>query len=116
MSNSNRIREVAVKPLTPIWTPRDSVDTARLFHLEMDNAERGHRYCVRCDKSQLVVRIDADGVCRYCKRRVRVSSMLFSRSRHRRAKVMDAVAVIMLMAFMAVFGALMFLHAGGPIG
>lgn len=102
--------------IRPIWTPRDAVDTAHQFHMELHNAERGHRYCVRCDKSQLVVRIDADGVCRYCKRRVRVSSMLFSRSRFRRAKAMDALAVALFMAFMAVFGALMFLHAGGPIG
>lgn len=102
-------------PVVPIWTPRDAVDTARLFHLELDNAERGHRYCVRCDESQLVVRIDADGVCRYCKRRVRVSSMLFSRSRFRRAKAMDALAVALFMAFMAVFGALMFLAYAGPV-
>jgi hypothetical protein len=25
----------------PIWTPKDSVDTAQQFHLELDNAERG---------------------------------------------------------------------------
>ncbi len=101
--------------IRPIWSPRDSIDTARLFHLEMDNAERGHRHCVRCDKSQLVVRIDADGVCRYCKRRVRVSSMLFSRSRFRRAKAMDALAVALLLTFMAAFGALMFLAHAGPV-
>lgn len=34
----------------------------------------------------------------------------FSRSRYRKAKIMDALAVALLMAFMAVFGALMFLH------
>lgn len=84
-------------------------------HIRIEG-ERGYRHCVRCDKSQLVVRIDDDGVCRYCKRRVRVSSMLFSRSRHRKAKAMDALAVAFLLTFMAAFGALMFLHAGGPIG
>lgn len=103
------------RPVVPIWTPRDSVDTAQQFHLEIDNAERGHRHCVRCDKSQLVVRIDADGVCRYCKRRVRVSSMLFSRSRHRKAKVMDALAVALLMIVMAVFGCLVVFASPGML-
>lgn len=34
----------------------------------------------------------------------------FSRSRYRKAKIMDALAAALFMAFMAVFGALMFLH------
>lgn len=25
----------------PIWTPKDAVDTAQQFHIELDNAERG---------------------------------------------------------------------------
>ena len=45
--------------IRPIWTPQDSIDTAHQFHMELHNAERGHRHCLRCDKSQLVVRIDA---------------------------------------------------------
>lgn len=97
-----------------IWSPQDAVDTAQAFALELHNAERGHRHCVRCDKSQLVVRIDTDGVCRRCKRHGRVSSALFSRSRNRKAKAMDALAVAFLMTFMATFGALMFL-AYGPV-
>jgi uncharacterized membrane protein len=27
--------------VVPIWTPADAVDTARVFALELDNAERG---------------------------------------------------------------------------
>ena len=91
----------------PIWTPQDSIDTAHQFHMELHNAERGHRHCLRCDKSQLVVRIDTDGVRRNCKRRSRVERFLFSRSRFRRANIMDTIAVALLMILMALFGCIL---------
>ena len=56
-----------------IWTPRDAIDTAKQFHLEIDNAERGSR--------------------------------LMSQSRERKAKVMDALAVILLFLLMGALGA-----------
>ncbi len=56
-----------------IWTPRDAIDTAKQFHLELDNAERGSR--------------------------------LMSQSRERKAKVMDALAVILLFLLMGALGA-----------
>ncbi len=90
--------------IRPIWSPRDSIDTAHQFHMELHNAERGARYCARCDKSQLVVKVDSDGVCRTCKRRSRIASRLFSRSRFRRARRMDALAVGLLLIVMAAFG------------
>ena len=37
--STNRLPENVL----PIWTPKDSVDTAKQFHLELDNAERGTR-------------------------------------------------------------------------
>ena len=90
--------------LTPIWTPQDSIDTAQAFNLELANAERGQRRCLRCDRSHFVVRIDGDGVCRRCKRFGRI----FNRSRFRRAKFMDAIAVTLLMALMAMLGVVVF--------
>jgi hypothetical protein len=65
----------------PIWTPRDSIDTAREFHLELDNAERG----LHIDQSWFV-----------------------SQSRRRKARWMDAVAVALLMALMAALGVVAF--------
>lgn len=96
-----------------IWSPQDAVDTAQAFALELHNAERGHRHCVRCDKSQLVVRIDTDGVCRRCKRRARAERFLFSRSRFRRARIMDTLAVSLFMVFMSVVGCLVLLASPG---
>ena len=56
-----------------IWTPRDAIDTAQQFHLELDNAERG--------------------------------SWLMTSGRERKAKVMDALAVILLFLLMGALGA-----------
>lgn len=92
----------------PLRVPRDAVDTAQQFHLECVNARR---YCARCRLSHLVVRIDPDGTCRSCKRGSRVAAVVFSRSRARRARIMDGLAVALLMLFMAVFGCLMLLWA-----
>lgn len=67
----------------PIWSPRDAVDTAQAFAAELDNAERGELVRPQRDK-------------------------LFTRSRYRRAKLMDAIAVALLMAFMAALGVIVF--------
>lgn len=69
---------------------RDAVDTAQQFHLEVDNATQ----------------IDSQ---RQSSTRLG-NRLVFRRSRYRRARLMDALAVTLLMAFMALFGALMFLH------
>lgn len=61
----------------PIWTPQDAVDTAHQFHMELANAERG---------------------------RPERASRLFSVSRERRARRMDALAVGLLLIVMAAFG------------
>ena len=63
--------------IRPIWTPQDSIDTAHQFHLELANAERG----VPERKSRL-----------------------FSVSRERKARRLDALAVALLMILMAAFG------------
>ncbi len=67
--SSNRLPD----NIRAIWTPRDAIDTAKQFHLEIDNAERGSR--------------------------------LMSQSRERKAKVMDALAVILLFLLMGALGA-----------
>lgn len=90
--------------LYPIWSAQDSIDTARQFHLELDNSERGHRVCRICDRSHLIVRIAEDGVCLNCDRRNRIGQFLYSRSRHRKARAMDAFAVACLMLVLAALG------------
>ncbi len=67
------ISRVVADRVTRIRTPRDALDTAREFHLELDNAERG--------------------------------SWLMSQGRERKAKVMDALAVILLFLLMGALGA-----------
>ncbi len=69
MSSFRLIRE----NVTRIRTPRDALDTAAQFHLEVDNAERG--------------------------------SWLMSQGRERKAKVMDALAVVLLFLLMGALGA-----------
>jgi len=68
--------------IRPIWTPQDSVDTAQQFHLELHNAERG---------------------------RPQRKSRLFSVSRERKARRMDALAVALLLIVMAAFGVIVML-------
>lgn len=75
--------------VTPIWTPRDSVDTAMEFGRWADHAERG----------TAVVEVG-----RYRRPHLRVTT----RSRERRARFMDAIAVALLMALMAAFGVIVF--------
>ncbi len=75
MSNNNII---------PIWTPKDSVDTAKQFHLEIDNAQRG-------------LTVD--------------DTWFTTTSRSRKARIMDAVAVALLLALAAALGCLAVLAA-----
>lgn len=75
--------------VVPIWTPQDSVDTAHQFHMELHNAERG----VSQSQSQ-----PGFG-----------NRLMFSRSRERRARRMDALAVALLMIVMAAFGVIVML-------
>jgi hypothetical protein len=76
-----------------LWTPQDSIDTARQFHLELDNAERGAR-----DDAPI-----ADPQPR--------RSWLLSQSRERRARIMDGLAVALLMALMGALGCAVLLMA-----
>ena len=66
------ISRVVADRVTRIRTPRDPLDTAREFHLEVDNAERG--------------------------------SWLMTSGRERKARIMDGLAVGLLMALMAALG------------
>lgn len=92
-----------VSSVIPIW-PRDAVDTAQQFAAETDQARR---FCRTCGRSRLVAIIDERGICRYCRLGLPVPK-LFSRSRFRRARWMDAAAVALLMALMACLGVITF--------
>ena len=65
----------------PIWTPDDSVATAEDFHAEMANAERG---------------LDIN------------EPWFMAQSRKRRARLMDGLAVGLLLALMACLGVILF--------
>ena len=76
-----------------IWTPRDAIDTAKQFHLEIDNAERGYRNDVEiADRAKMRQAFDPQG-------------WLMSQGRERKAKAMDALAVILLFLLMGALGA-----------
>jgi len=80
--------------IRPIWTPQDAVDTAQQFHLELHNAERGEWTSTNVElQRQSSTRLG--------------NGLIFRRSRFRRAKIMDGLAVALFMVFMLVFGALM---------
>lgn len=68
----------------PIAWPADALATAEAFHAEIANAERG--VAVTCPKA------------------ASKSRWWLSRGRERRARVMDGLAVALLMALMAAFG------------
>jgi hypothetical protein len=78
-----------------IWTPRDAVDTAAQFHLEVDNAERGVEIA---DRAELRQAFDPQG-------------WLMSQGRERRARIMDGLAVALLMALMGALGCAVLLMA-----
>ena len=82
--------------ITLLWTPQDSIDTARQFHLEMDNAERGACEDVEiADPVKLRQAFDPQG-------------WLMSQSRFRKAKVYDFLAVLLMLATMAALGCAVF--------
>ena len=85
--SSNRVAN-----LVPIWSPMDAVDTAQAFHLEMANAERG-------------TVIEAGPY------RAPRLNFLMTRSRERKARAMDALAVSLLLALMAALGAFVYFSA-----
>lgn len=67
-----------------VWTPQDSIDTAQEFAAELAHAERGVP-----DKP-------------------RWTAHLFGRSRFRRARILDGLAVALLMVVMAAFGVIVY--------
>jgi len=71
----------------PISTRQDAIDTAQAFHAELDDAERGQ---------------STDMI------KARWSSKLFGRSRFRRARIFDGLAVALLMALMAALGTVVY--------
>ena len=94
-----KVSTTRVTNLIPIWTPQDAVDTAEAFAAEIANAERGvvlEAGPYRAPRLALVPQR---------------SSFLLSRSRERRARAMDFMAVSLLMALMACFGVIVYILA-----
>lgn len=85
--SSNRVAN-----LVPIWTPMDAVDTAEAFHREIANAERG-------------TVIEAGPY------RTPRLNFLLARSRERKARAMDALAVSLLLTLSAALGAIAYFSA-----
>ncbi len=73
-----------------IWSVRDSIDTANAFHAEIANAERGES--VREAETNSAVHNS------------RWTRFLFGRSRFRRARIYDGMAVGLLLVLMAALG------------
>lgn len=89
--NDYRARKAAARSYHPgVWEPiawpADAIATAEAFHADMANAERGVAVTTR---------------------KVASKSWLFSASRERKARLYDAVAVCLLMVFMAAFGVIL---------
>ena len=83
--------------VVPIWTSQDAVDTAQAFHMEVHNAERGES-ALSCDsKANERQRQHGFG-----------NRLLFSTSRHRKARIYDGLAVTLLMVVMVLFGVVVF--------
>jgi len=80
--------------ITRLRTPRDPVDTAQAFHLEMDRAERDDVEIA--DPVKMWQAFDPQG-------------WLFSQSRYRKARIMDGLAVALMLATMAALGCAVFL-------
>ena len=89
------ISRVVADRVTRIRTPRDPVDTAKEFHLEVDNAERGVEIA---DPQKMRQAFDPQG-------------WLMSQGRERRARIMDGLAVALLMALMGALGCAVLLMA-----
>lgn len=77
----------------PIWTPTDAIMTAQDFHADIANAELGMK--------------ETSHVGETCKESGR--NFAFSQSRFRRAKILDAIAVALLLALMAAIGCIVVL-------
>jgi hypothetical protein len=73
------------------------VDTAKQFHLELDNAERGDDVEI-ADRAEMRQAFDPQG-------------WLMSQGRERRARIMDGFAVALLMALMGALGCAVLLMA-----
>lgn len=108
---------MAAAKVVPIWVGRrDVLATAEAAHRELHNAERGVPVRCACGASSVDTPLDFEDVCRVCRaretairaRRERVAGFLFARSRERRARALDALAVALLFLLMAVFGAALF--------
>lgn len=72
-----------------VWSVRDSIDTANAFHAELAQAETGTAVDVPAPTH-------------------RWTRFLFGRSRFRRARIYDGLAVLMLMALMACLGVVVY--------
>ena len=83
--------------ISRLRTPRDPVATAAEFHLEVDNAERGDDVEI-ADRGQMRQAFDPQG-------------WLMSQGRERRARIMDGLAVALLMALMGALGCAVLLMA-----
>lgn len=90
-----RARKSAAMAYHPaIWTPQDAIDTAQAFHAEIRHAERGES--VRSTETNSRVHNS------------RWTAKLFGRSRFRRARIYDGLAVGLLLALMAALGVIVF--------
>ena len=83
----------SVAKVVPIWTPMDAVDTAEAFHREIANAERG------------TVIVEAG------RHRSPRLNFLLARSRERKARAMDALAVSLILTLSAALGAIAYFSA-----
>ena len=84
LSNGSLPQEMSVSVMRP--PQKDAVHTAQAFHAEIDNAERGQ--------------VDP--------KPPRWTSKLFGRSRFRRARIYDGLAVTLLIALMAALGTVVY--------
>ena len=94
--NAYRARKAAARAyhpsMRPIWTPNDAILTAQDFHADIANAERGE-----------LVEPERQSSTNLGNR------LTFSQSRFRRAKILDGIAVALLMALMAAIGCIVVL-------
>ena len=86
------VRPIPPNAVRPIWTPHDALLTAEQFHADIANTERGELVEPQRQSSTNLG-----------------NRLTFSRSRFRRAKIMDAIAVALLMALMAAIGCIVVL-------
>ena len=76
-----------METLKLVWSRHDAIDTAQAFHAEMEHAEIG---------------------AAYREQKPRWTAKLFGRSRFRRARIYDGLAVGLLMTLMAALGVVVF--------